>query len=400
MNKLRDSAVRILVISLVVLLAGTAVYAFYIKKASSKVRTFTASSDEVGFMVSNPEGKIWEDMYRFPGHPCGAEYSFNVNNNNKLRLSDWSIRIEFDGPFEIDSSWNGAFEADGNVLIFRPDEELNFIDAYTDRYFGAVIYSRYLLNVSSFTVTGTMPLDPGVMPLTYVLFALYLLWLVYLGAHLLSHARIEKLQKQRNHDLEIIDQSIRTLTAFVDAKDRYTRNHSVRVAVYAKEIGRRLGLEDEELQNLYYGTLLHDVGKIGIPDQILRNKGRLNDSEYEIIKTHPIKGVQMLESFTAIPDISDCAHYHHERYDGTGYPDGLKGDKIPLHARIASIADACDAMSSDRRYRKSLGRDEIISEFTENAGTQFDPELVGIIVEMIKEGFTEQVQNEYAPDDD
>ena len=268
-----NKTVRIIVISLILLLIITGAYVVYLKRSADRVRVYDMDSDEISVEVFNPEGKVWDDMYRYPGHPCGAEYSVNIDNNSKIRMSDWTISIEFDGPFEIDSSWNGVFEADGNTLKFTPEGELVVIEPEGGRYFGAVLYSRYLLNVVSYTVTGKMTPDPFMMPLTYLIAFMYALWLVYLGSHILSYAKIESLLKQRAHDIEIIDQSIRTFTSFVDAKDSYTRNHSLRVAIYAKEIGRRIGLDDNELQDLYYGTLLHDVGKIGIPDEILRNKG-------------------------------------------------------------------------------------------------------------------------------
>jgi putative nucleotidyltransferase with HDIG domain len=388
---------RILLLTLVLLIAMTFAYIMYIGKSSQKVRIFDADSEEVVMTVFNPEGKIWEDIYRYPGLPCGAEYTFVVNNYESSKLTDWSVWIEFDGPFEIDSSWNGDYTVDGNCLYFTPDQEMSLVKVDDESHFGAVLYSHGVLTVADYRIEGRMPLDPKSMPLTYVIFIMYLLWFIYLGSHIMSHNKIEKLQKQRDHDLEILNQSITTFTYFIDAKDRYTRNHSVRVAMYAKEIGRRLGLEEEDLQNLYYGTLLHDVGKIGIPDNILRNDGSLNQDEYEIIKTHPLKGAEMLKHFTSIPNISDCAHYHHERYDGTGYPEGLKGEKIPLFARIATVADAFDVMSLDRMYQKALDYDSIIAEFKKNSGSQFDPQLVPIIIEMMNDGFTNKVREEYGP---
>ncbi|MCR5200734.1 MAG: HD domain-containing protein [Saccharofermentans sp.] len=389
---------RILLLTLVLLIAMTFAYFMYIVKSSQKVRIFDADSEKVVMTVFNPEGKIWEDVYRYPGLPCGAEYTFVVNNYESSKLTDWSVWIEFDGPFEIDSSWNGDYTVDGNCLYFTPDQEMSLVKVDDESHFGAVLYSHGgVLTVADYRIEGRMPLDPKSMPLTYVIFIMYLLWFIYLGSHIMSHNKIEKLQKQRDHDLEILNQSITTFTYFIDAKDRYTRNHSVRVAMYAKEIGRRLGLEEEDLQNLYYGTLLHDVGKIGIPDNILRNDGSLNQDEYEIIKTHPLKGAEMLKHFTSIPNISDCAHYHHERYDGTGYPEGLKGEKIPLFARIATVADAFDVMSLDRMYQKALDYDSIIAEFKKNSGSQFDPQLVPIIIEMMNDGFTNKVREEYGP---
>lgn len=400
MNSDKRTSFKLILFTLFLLLAGTALYMLYIKNASDKVRVFDSSSEEVYLTVENSEGKVWDDTNRYPNHPRGSEYSVNVYNETNRRITDWSVTIDLNGTFEIDSSWNGEFTVQEDKLLFTPDSELGFIDGRSNRYFGAVIYGRHVLEAEDYEIRCKLPVNPITMPFTYVLFALYILWFVYVGAHIIANARIESLLKQRKRDLEIIDQSIKTFTSFVDAKDSYTRNHSVRVATYAMEIGRRKGLDEEELKDLYYGTLLHDVGKIGIPDQILRNKGSLNEEEFMIIKTHPMKGVEMLENFTAIPHISDCAHYHHERFDGKGYPEGLKGEDIPLYARIATIADAYDAMSSDRRYRKSLDRDKIISEFKENAGTQFDPALVPLMIDMINDGFTDKVQNEYAPEDD
>ena len=399
MKNKANNSIRILLLVLLLLLAVTAAYILYVVKSSTEVRRFGPEDVDIALVVTNPEGKIWEDIYRYPGMPCGAEYSFVVDNNDNKRLTEWSVRIDFDAPFEIDSSWNGDFLIEGDSLVFTPDQEMGLVEFDDEGYFGAVLYSRHLLNVNSYTVIGKMPLNPSSMPVTYVLFVFYLLWFIAVGSYFMSNARIEKIQKQREHDLMILNQSIMTFTSFIDAKDSYTRNHSVRVAIYAKEIGRRMGLDEDELQNLYYGTLLHDVGKIGIPDEILTNEGQLSSEEFEIIKTHPLKGVEMLKNFTEIPNISDCAHYHHERYDGKGYPEGFSREQIPLFARIASVADSYDVMSLDRKYKKAMSHDEIEEELLANSGTQFDPKIVPIIIDMMNDGFTDKVRSEYGPSD-
>ena len=399
MKNKANNSIRTLLLVLLLLLAVTAAYILYVVKSSTEVRRFGPEDDDIALVVTNPEGKIWEDIYRYPGMPCGAEYSFVVDNNDNKRLTEWSVRIDFDAPFEIDSSWNGDFLIEGDLLVFTPDQEMGLVEFDDEGYFGAVLYSRHLLNVNSYTVIGKMPLDSSRMPVTYVLFVFYLLWFIAVGSYFMSNVRIEKIQKQREHDLMILNQSIMTFTSFIDAKDSYTRNHSVRVAIYAKEIGRRMGLDEDELQNLYYGTLLHDVGKIGIPDEILTNEGQLSSEEFEIIKTHPLKGVEMLKNFTEIPNISDCAHYHHERYDGKGYPEGFSREQIPLFARIASVADSYDVMSLDRKYKKAMSHDEIEEELLANSGTQFDPKIVPIIIDMMNDGFTDKVRSEYGPSD-
>lgn len=399
MKNKANNSIRTLLLVLLLLLAVTAAYILYVVNSSTEVRRFGPEDVDIALVVTNPEGKIWEDIYRYPGMPCGAEYSFVVDNNDNKRLTEWSVRIDFDAPFEIDSSWNGDFLIEGDSLVFTPDQEMGLVEFDDEGYFGAVLYSRHLLNVNSYTVIGKMPLDPSRMPMTYVLFVFYLLWFISVGSYFMSNARIEKIQKQREHDLMILNQSIMTFTSFIDAKDSYTRNHSVRVAIYAKEIGRRMGLDEDELQNLYYGTLLHDVGKIGIPDEILTNEGQPTPEEFEIIKTHPLKGVEMLKNFTEIPNISDCAHYHHERYDGKGYPEGFSREQIPLFARIASVADSYDVMSLDRKYKKAMSHDEIEEELLANSGTQLDPKIVPIIIDMMNDGFTDKVRSEYGPSD-
>ena len=176
---------------------------------------------------------------------------------------------------------------------------------------------------------------------------------------------------------------VKSLAAAIDAKDSYTNGHSVRVAEYSREIARRAGYDDLALQKIYITGLLHDVGKIGIPDAIINKEGRLTDEEYNVIKTHPEKGAAILQSIEKVPELSIGARWHHERYDGRGYPQGLKGEDIPEEARIIAVADAYDAMSSNRSYRQKLSQEYIRSDVEKGKGTQFDPRFADIMVQMI-----------------
>lgn len=189
--------------------------------------------------------------------------------------------------------------------------------------------------------------------------------------------------------------SIMTIAKTIDAKDKYTSGHSVRVAKCAEAIARQLGWEEKDILNLHYISLLHDIGKIGIPDAILNKTGRLTEEEYNIIKQHPTIGGEILKDIKMIPFVSEGAFCHHERYDGNGYPRGLKGDEIPIPARIVSIADAYDAMTSHRIYRKKLSHEEVLNEFTVGLGTQFDPSIGKVFIEMLKNGF----DSDSLPDD-
>lgn len=176
-----------------------------------------------------------------------------------------------------------------------------------------------------------------------------------------------------------------TLASTIDAKDKYTNGHSLRVAEYSRMIVERLNMSEQEQENIYYIGLLHDIGKIGVPDEIINKTSRLTDEEYAIIKTHPTIGGEILEKMSELPDIAIGAKYHHERYDGKGYPEGLKGEDIPLVARIIGVADAYDAMTSNRSYRDVLPQAVVRGEIEKGIGTQFDPIFAEMMLKLIDE---------------
>ena len=186
--------------------------------------------------------------------------------------------------------------------------------------------------------------------------------------------------------IEMGNETILSIARTVDAKDSNTSEHSFRVSEYSVAIAKRLNYSDEKCENLRQMALLHDIGKIGIPDAILNKPGKLTDEEYEIMKSHVIRGGEILKDFTIIDNVSVGALYHHEKYDGTGYCHGLKGEEIPLDARIIGIADAFDAMTANRVYRKQLDIDVVIAELKRCSGTQFDPKLVEIMLSLIDDG--------------
>ena len=184
---------------------------------------------------------------------------------------------------------------------------------------------------------------------------------------------------------KLLVQSMNTLSNAVDAKDYYTNGHSIRVAEYSRLLAQRLGLSKERQEEIYYAGLLHDIGKIRVPDSIIKKEGKLTDEEYEYIKLHPVSGYHILKEISASSDIAIGAKYHHERYDGKGYPNGLEGENIPEIARILGVADAYDAMSSNRCYRKALPQDVVRAEMVKGRGTQFDPNIADIMLDIIDE---------------
>ena len=188
-------------------------------------------------------------------------------------------------------------------------------------------------------------------------------------------------EREKEHDLFV--QTADALVNAIDAKDRYTNGHSHRVAEYSRMIAREAGKPEEYCEDLYFTALLHDVGKIGISDAIINKVGKLTAEEYGVMQEHPAMGSQILTSIEQSPYLSEGANYHHERYDGKGYPKGLKGEEIPEMARIIAVADAYDAMTSKRSYRSPLSQDTVRAELTKERGKQFDPRFADIMLRLI-----------------
>jgi len=184
---------------------------------------------------------------------------------------------------------------------------------------------------------------------------------------------------------------VKVVMKALNEKDQYTQGHSIRVTEYALRIGEELGLDKEQLRELELASVLHDIGKLGIPDKILKKPGRLTKEEYAIMQEHSVKGEKMLEGIADLEPYKKYVRSHHERYDGFGYPDGLKGKEIPLVSRILFVADTFDAMTSDRPYRKGLSADVSIDEIIRCSGTQFDPLIVEVFVRMMREKLEEEV---------
>ncbi len=217
-----------------------------------------------------------------------------------------------------------------------------------------------------------------------------LLLLIESGLKSVSQMRIikeinDKLDTAYSELKEAYRGTVESLRLAVDAKDSYTKNHSDRVSYYSVLIGKKLGLSQEDLETLKDGALFHDIGKIGIPDAILQKPGKLTDNEYDDIKNHPSIGAKILAPAKIFGGIIDIVKYHHERFDGKGYPSSLKGEEIPLLARIVCVADSFDAMTSDRSYRPRFTLLKALDELENGKGTQFDPRVVDAFILAIKE---------------
>ena len=216
--------------------------------------------------------------------------------------------------------------------------------------------------------------------LSYVILVIFI-WVFYVIINNIKATDDAIIAKDEVKTLSV--EVMEALAHTIDAKDEYTRGHSVRVAKYSRMLAERMGLSSNECEDVYYMALLHDIGKIGVPNEIINSTSRLTNDEYAVIKTHPGVGYDILAEIKSRPDLSIGARWHHERFDGKGYPDGKKGDEIPFYARIIAVADSYDAMTSNRSYRKYMEQDKVRSEIENNAGTQFDPDIAKCMLEII-----------------
>ncbi len=359
-------------------------------------------------------------------------YDFSVSNNTAYEVPSFTFKLTFSQEAFLMSAWNGALEIHQNVqggelvdvvpdlrefnpeehqleiitvdgealidmkagdyLIYHPSSSMNAMEMPIKPREGTVPGIIMYVKIGESVEDSAMELDYTLHrlltkePLFWVSVALFAVLLIALIIFAITSVQIRKYQERHERDNEIINESIETFTGFIDAKDPYTNGHSKRVAIYTKLIAREFGYEGEALDLIYYTALLHDCGKIAVPDNILSKPGRLTDEEFEIIKSHTLRGGSILSSFRSLEDADEGALYHHERYDGKGYPEGKAGEDIPFVARMICVADSFDAMNTNRVYRKKLSRESIVSEIEKNKGLQFDPKVADVMLALISAG--------------
>lgn len=383
----------ILLLSLVVLIAGWFYLDDKIEKDSSNpfaLQFNGGRDDSVHVTVELTAAKSWINDEGAKTQTVGAQYDGKIVNGYSSDIENWQLVITMPDEGELDSSWNGSYELDGGRLVLTPDENTSIIPAGEEKTFGFIMISKELMEFSKFEFVGYRQTTYTQYALFWVLVVAAGLWAVGFLSYLVISIRMRAFERRRDNDAKIITQTMRTFAGMIDAKDPYTKGHSARVAVYAQELGKRLGMNKDEVRNLGYIALMHDCGKIGVPDHVLTKPAKLDPEERKIVEEHTTRGGYVLENFTAIDGIRDGALYHHERYDGKGYPTGLKGSDIPICARIICVADAYDAMNSDRCYRPRMPREKIVKELDDNAGKQFDPDIVAHMLAMLRDGFCDE----------
>ena len=327
-----------------------------------------------------------------------AKYEFEIHNDSNVNISNWVAYITVPKDTEITNFWGVEANIEKGRLIFAPEFYNLSFSKGDSLNFGVVLNTQKSFYPEQISFRGYKSGNSGGI-FTKIIYGAFIIWAALFVGFFVSNFNLKNYREKQKNDVRIILQSMNTFISFIDAKDPYTRGHSRRVAMYAAEIAKRMRLSEDEVQNIYYAGLLHDAGKLSVPDAVLNKPGKLTDEERKLIQDHTVAGGKMLKQMTSLRGIRETALYHHERYDGAGYPEGLKGDTIPLYARIVGVADSYDAMSSNRVYRRHLNKDEIIEEIQQGSGTQFDPNIVPYMVDMINDGYVNVVKMETADND-
>ena len=275
------------------------------------------------------------------------------------------------------SAYSPVFDSSGKVAgIIATDFSVEWFDSQLMEQTRSTVISYFLILLLTLLIAGVLAL-------------------VTIRPYMRMQEELEQQVREKQAQMTLLSvHSVEALSAAIDAKDAYTNGHSGRVAKYAREIARRIGYSKEDQERIYMLGLLHDVGKIGIPDAVINKPGPLTEKEFEQIKTHSILGARILETIHEMPELVTGAKYHHERYDGIGYPEGLAGKSIPEMARIIGVADAYDAMSSNRSYRNALAQTVVRKEIEDGKGTQFDPVFADIMLQMIDEDSEYQMRGQ------
>lgn len=315
-------------------------------------------------------------------------------NGSKIKLKKETSRIAFNLSileFKPNKGHTICYKLDGVDSDYVQINDDNLTVSYTNIAGGTYTFHVYVLDSNgqmSNRVDIVLVKEKQIYEQVWfwIVIGVFTLLLMGLVNFLIIHRKAKNARAREAELKGITIESIEAIARTIDAKDAYTNGHSIRVGHYSKIIAEALGMQGDSLTNLYYTALLHDIGKIGIPDAILNKPGRLTDDEFAIMKNHTEKGSKILKDISTIPNIVEGAKSHHEKYGGGGYPEGLRGEDIPLIARIICCADCFDAMATKRVYKEPYPKEKIIAEFERCKGIQFDPEIADVVIKLIKEG--------------
>lgn len=431
---------------LFILLLNFGIHMYYIHVYNQTERVTDSSSTATDVFVDiHPRGQTtdtWEKDNAFPDVILNAQiYEATIINGTSHTVRDWKLRVNIAENCYLNNAWCGTVEVhqfisgmekiqqldlrdydvrditlsyymagqdlliplkEGDYIIYYPDDSTD--SGETPIKAGSEYAGQASIGLIFYSLTGNVDLSS--YELSYyieksyftgkesvIFLTLFPIWGLAMLVFLIITVITTGFQKRLQKNKEMITEALDVFSNFVDAKDPYTNGHSRRVAEYSRQIARKLGMSETECDNVYFIALVHDIGKCYVPDEILKKPSKLTYEEFEIIKTHTVKGAKMLENFKSLPNISDGAMYHHERFDGKGYPTGKSGEEIPFIGRLICVADSYDAMNSNRVYRNKLSGEQIMEELIQNKGTQFDPVVVDAFIEVLKENQMMEEEN-------
>ena len=410
-----------------------------VQKYNEEWKTVTPDSSATSVLVDiHPRGGAtdsWEKADTGLGTKLNAKiYDIVITNNVHTYIEDWHIRVNIKADCYLNNGWCGTFEIhqfdaegkeltqtvdlrnfnyedltinyhkagqdllvplkDGDYFIYHPDTvessgELPIKG--TDEYSGSctcgvIMYSLTgEINFSDYNMSYRLNMtiwDGTKGRLFIIVFALLVISFLIIGTIFLVSVHFEG--RLQNRD-KMLSDAFNICHSLADSRDYYSKGHSERVADFSRMIAEKMGMDKGDCDLVYNAALLHNIGNVFVNEQILRKNGKLTSIEFAEVKNHTVRGAEILKSIENIPLAAEAAMFHHERYDGTGYPKGKKEDEIPLIARIVAVADAYDAMNNDRPYRNKLMRDRIREEFINNRGSQFDPEIVTAFLDIMGE---------------
>lgn len=394
MKKFRVTCISILASLLLVIMVLVGLLIYEVMFAPERLLQIELSANGAnsdGVRVEISSSKEWINNEGTSERTVGAQYDGVVRNTSTGVLDSWQLQIYLPQEGTLDSSWNGEFKSEEGYILYKPDANTQTIPIGGETTFGFIMISKELQDFDHFVFKGHYQTSFTENPLFRLACFLGIIWVCVLIGSTVIFSYIHRYEKRQKNDALIISQTMKAFVDIVDSKDSYTKGHSTRVAAYSQELARRMEQNSDDIEKIGYIALLHDCGKLGIPDSVLSKPSRLEADERRKIEEHTRLGGEMLKNFTAIEQIKDGALYHHERYDGSGYPEGLKGEQIPLCARIIAVADAYDAMNSHRCYRPKLAKEKILEELREYSGSQFEPKIAKYMIDMITDGTSEEL---------
>ena len=434
----RILAVLMIVLSVffVFILLNFFIHVERVKKFNAEERTLDNYSDTTDIVVDvHPRGLAtdsWEKADAFPGKVINAKiYEATVTNNSKVKMKDWSLRLDIQDNCWINNAWNGTIEihqtingiekiqelslqdynendllvsyiicgqdlliplSAGDYIIYYPcmDSSSSENEIDSNKYYNGSMSPGFIFyswdgNVDLSRYTLSFKQEKSILDGTEPKIFLVSLpiWTVIMLIALITGGMIIGYEKQILVQTGITSEFLEVMANFVDSKQTDYNGHSNGVAKCARLIAREMGMDSQNINNVYYSALVHDIGKCYVPDYVLQKKGQLSSEENELIKQHAAKGAEMVQNCRSIPNVADGALYHHEKYDGTGYPFGKAGEEIPLIGRIIGLADSFEMMKSALPDKSFESRDALIKDLENGKGTQFDPVLTDALIDAL-----------------